>query len=1125
LAVPILGRRRRTDTETKEELLKSALAVLRPGFEGDYTQKAVLEKVVSDPTKRDRVDQIAKAIQSGTTFNGQGNQVQRMLAMRPVRVDRVAERAALALGPSNSITPVDIELAMRRQGINWLQPFAPGTPLQPYYGYSREPRMRDYKPGYNISTETRQERIPFHTLKQLYENYDVAQICTRHALQSLRSMRPIFEPLNTCETNPTKELQEVKRRMRRPDGIRTLSNWLYMHGMDVWRYDAGTIYRQRDGAGNVTALRIVDGTLFAPLLEYYGDVPDGDAPAYIQFIMGVPWDWMKRSDLIYEPFWPQPESPYGTPPIETVLINANTDMRLQLYFMQFFTEGQVPEAFAIAPEDQSDPTSLAEWQEDYNSWTMNDQRERWGLRWLPFGTEIVPYKPQEFTPEVAEYVMRRTVAAFGMVPHDLGFTEDVNRSTGDTQMDVQFRISTLPLVGYYEDILNPVIQTTWGFPIQIRFDTGREREDRLMEARVHQIYVSIGAEGPTEVRSEVLGKPTNPEAIIPRFFDSNRRGPIPAEYLMAIAGTIDPRTGLPRPGSVRPRVYLPTGEKAQTGVLEMEDAAALDAGKTPPSLTMGQGTGTGTGGGSPKVPGPLPRAKAAKPKESSSGLTPGRRTAPNLPPTGQPGYGTNRSSGSPGIGLPGYGNRNLESRSSEARSIAKERQPTCAGILVLAEDTGRVLLVQRSIDNHSRARGQYEIPGGHLDGQDAWEAAQREWEEELGQDLPKGKRQGQWVSDAGDGTYTGFIYSIKHEDDIDLDDVPRDDDEVENASWFRPEDLPGNPITRVETESLDWSQLQEAKKDLARWRNQSRRRVAQGKMPRDFVDSLIPRDVHDLVWKQLQTASTREQVDGAFAKAGGVVPKAQPPALRTFHRRATALVSTYQAQIQQAIARSFPPAAVASALAVALGSAPSIAVPVGGAIGAQGAASVVGILKAAIFGAALAAVLAALYKDAYYAGAEEAAGVASGKLPPAVETEMDLPTGGLGYLLSQTAHTVQGINQTTIDAIAEIVHEGIATGLDRAEIAQQIDQYLDTPRRAQMIAETEYARAWHAAVMETYQHNGITQVAWLHQPGACPECMLNVAASPQPVSNPRWPSGPIPVHPWTRCAVVPYRGE
>src|SRR5665213_3295671 len=113
--------------------------------------------------------------------------------------------------------------------------------------------------------------------------------------------------------------------------------------MDKQRYDAGALYRERNRAGKLISLKVIDGTTLAPMRDYFGEIPDPPAPAYQQFIQGIPWDWLTSDDIIYEPMWPVPESPYGVAPIETVLINANTDMRLQLFFLQFFTEGAVSE--------------------------------------------------------------------------------------------------------------------------------------------------------------------------------------------------------------------------------------------------------------------------------------------------------------------------------------------------------------------------------------------------------------------------------------------------------------------------------------------------------------------------------------------------------------------------------------------------------------------------------------------------------------------------------------------------------------------------------------------------------------------------------------------------------------
>lgn len=135
--------------------------------------------------------------------------------------------------------------------------------------------------------------------------------------------------------------------------------------------------------------------------------------------------------------------------------------------------------------------------------------------------------------------------------------------------------------------------------------------------------------------------------------------------------------------------------------------------------------------------------------------------------------------------------------------------PTVAGIAVKAEDTGRVFLVQREGDNHNeQAAGRWEWPGGHLeDGEDPFDGAKREWEEEVGCKLPKGTLAGHW--DSSDGRYRCFVWVISHESDLEPD---VDRDEVESGAWWNLADLPGNSAVRAEVNSSDWDLLGHAKK-------------------------------------------------------------------------------------------------------------------------------------------------------------------------------------------------------------------------------------------------------------------------------------------------------------------------
>lgn len=860
--VSIRRRRERPILIPKDELLNKAILVARrPGSLGELPA-----------AERDQVDQLAKAIQVGSGFSKAPRTIGQMANQKPVSAAILAARAHQTLGASVAVTPADIAMALQEQGMDWVEPFAPGQPLQPHYGYGRRPRNFDYKVGRNVSTDTREGRIPYSTLKQLYDGYDIAQICTRHAINSLRSMRIRFEAMDGYGENPVKEIAEAKRRLRRPDGKRFIKNWLAQNMLDLMRYDAAPIYRMRDRAGRVTSLKNISAVTIAPMLDYFGDIPESPAPAFQQFIEGVPWDWLTWDDVIYEPFWPATDSPYGTPPLETVLINANTDVRLQLYFLQFFTAGQVPEAFAIAPEGETTPDDLADWQEMYDDWTLGDQAERYGLRWLPHGTELNFYKPQMFDPDLAEYVMRRTVAAYLQTPHDLGFTDDVNRASGDTQMDVQFRISDLPTCGYYEDIFDSILQEDWDLPVQLRFDTGGDKEDRLEEAQAHQIYVGMGAESTDEVREKVLGYPVNPEERVPRFWDSPRLGPVPLEWLMSVSGDVDPLTGAPKPGTVTPREFVMVGQQEPDPEV---------GGR--PNQPHGKNEG-GSSGASPKAPGVPVTAGQDKRYPQGGRATPGTRHGASGSPrrptnggraAGAAGYGSPGGSTAQGTGVKAefdaesddlrkwkanarkaiqrgktprpfinstigpdtheriwrllktaetredvdaaFERRFLTEKEAEAstRDVDGDERPF-GGLALHAVDTGRVLMIQRAHVDDDPAGGTWEFPGGHIDeGETCRQGSIREWEEETGCDFPESAEPtGEWNSH--NGCYRGHVYEIPSEEAVDLrardaamnPDDPNGD-HFEAMAWWDPADLSNAPGVRPEL-SADCAAVQHA---------------------------------------------------------------------------------------------------------------------------------------------------------------------------------------------------------------------------------------------------------------------------------------------------------------------------
>jgi 8-oxo-dGTP pyrophosphatase MutT (NUDIX family) len=713
-------------------------------------------------------------------------------------------------------------------------PFSPGTPIGPYDGYDRVPRSRDFVPGTNIATRPRaHERISFETLKGLVENYDVAKIAIRHRIASIRSMDYKLIAAEGYAGDVTDAIPLGKAALARPDRKTLFKPWLAKWVRDILSYDAGTLYRMRNRGGRCIGLKVVDGTMIAPMLDYWGDSPDPPAEAYVQYVNGLPWNWLTRNDIIYEPYDPQADSIYGKAPLEDILLNANTDIRFQLYFLQRFTEGNIPEAFASAPESWG-PEQIETFQEYWDAFMLGDQSRKNQIRWIPGGSSFAWSNEKEFTDTFSLFLMRKTCAAFSVVPTDLGFTENANLASGESQADVQHRVGDLPLAHHIQDILSSFLQDDLGLPLQFAFDLGEEQDDRLNQANADQVYIQNGVIGASEIREMRFGLPEPEGQQVPRFIFTTRSGPVPLSALLAVAGPVDPENAAPDPDQ-------PLPEKAFTEIQGViTNPAMLDA------PLAGQEFGPAAIPPAPpmQAPGELVPAPVAKEGEG------GTPTAGITSETGLFGYDLagGDDEDEPKVITLHYVTVEDDREAKVTKEMAvfrnfrrKRRQAgqwhdfgfravdavtahnlndggrltvrkaageiAVAGLAVLAADTGRVLMLQRALCDDDPAAGTWEFPGGHIEqGESALVGAWREWSEESGAIPPPGVQTGSWVSPSG--VYQGIVWTVETEASVPVrcdtfvanPDDP-DGDQPEAIAWWDPATLPGNPVVRPELQA------------------------------------------------------------------------------------------------------------------------------------------------------------------------------------------------------------------------------------------------------------------------------------------------------------------------------------
>jgi hypothetical protein len=367
--------------------------------------------------------------------------------------------------------------------------------------------------------------------------------CIWHRIDTVRAVKYRLVPADGYNGDTEGAAEIARKVLRKPDRRHYFKNWLAKWLYDVLAYDAGTLYRLRNRGGRCIGLQPVDGTTIAPLLDYWGNEPEGDAPSHVQYVNGLPWNWLTRSDLVYESMRPVNKSIYGKAPIETIILSANTDIRFQLHFLQRFTDGNIPGAFAGAPESWT-PDQIEAFQAYWDSFMYGDQTRKSQIRWLPGGSSIMWSNEKEFTDSFSLFLMRKCCAAFHVVPTDLGFTETANLSTGESQADVAHRIGELPLMEYVEEILSQLLYDDLQLPVKFEWDRGEDQDDRLVQAQADDIYIKNGTLGIEDAREMRYGLPKSAKPV-PRFIFGERLGPVPLNALLAVAGPIDPETGAP----------------------------------------------------------------------------------------------------------------------------------------------------------------------------------------------------------------------------------------------------------------------------------------------------------------------------------------------------------------------------------------------------------------------------------------------------------------------------------------------------------------------------------------------------------------------------------------------------
>jgi hypothetical protein len=423
--------------------------------------------------------------------------------------------------------------------------FGPGQPQQPQPGpdgVALLPRQFNYPTAVNLSREPRRENpqmTPFEQLRNLAALYDVAAMCIAARIEEMQGLNwSIVARDKRCQADLQDACDAATTFFVQPDGLNDFYSWIGMLLYENLTTDAMTLYRRLDNAGRLYGLEVVDGSTIKPILD-----ERGRTVAYQQIIQGMVESQYRRGssdqpdehalefgphEMIYKPRYTRPFTPYGSPPTEWIILRINTALRKQTWDMAWFTDGNVPEMLATAPEGMStlNPDQLEEFEMRFNAVLEGSDAARRKVRFIPWAMNFHPSKPFSYETSLDEWMLRITCAAYSVPPQELGFTNDVNRASAELQEAVNERRGLKPLSQWLKatlfdpllkDLAGPSEQRTLSLPgaptrasinpftsIEWQWRYG-DKVDELVQAQTDQIYLGAGVLSPNEIRTMRFG--------------------------------------------------------------------------------------------------------------------------------------------------------------------------------------------------------------------------------------------------------------------------------------------------------------------------------------------------------------------------------------------------------------------------------------------------------------------------------------------------------------------------------------------------------------------------------------------------------------------------------------------
>lgn len=445
-----------------------------------------------------------------------------------------------------------------------------------------DPRLYEYQVGWNLPVgqpgSEGLKLVDFSTLRTIADLYSVARACIEKRKSEIIGLDWDIVPTHEAskayqgDRQANKDLGEriakAKKFFRQPDpDYFSFGEFLDSLLEEVFVYDAlALILRPKWGKGqgrgllgsDLDCLELVHGPTIRPLVGIHGEIPRPPAPAYQQYLYGVPRsDYMtmitqrdidegglagselqsyKSDQLLYLRTTPRRWTPYGFSPLEQCLIPVLTGLQRQAWQLDYFREGTVPEVYISPGDSTMTPNQIRELQDALNA-IAGDPAWHHKIIVLPPGSKTEPQRPTELADQFDEIVMTEVCMAFDVNPMDLGILPKVStvaspfaaREMAQASRTIHERSATKPLLKFLCNLFDSILHRVCGQDdMKFTFEGLSETQNESAMSDLIVKQVQYGLRSVDEGRAELELPPWNlPETSGPVVF--TQMGPVPFE--------------------------------------------------------------------------------------------------------------------------------------------------------------------------------------------------------------------------------------------------------------------------------------------------------------------------------------------------------------------------------------------------------------------------------------------------------------------------------------------------------------------------------------------------------------------------------------------------------------------